>query len=460
LAQTLHSNPEYRNSINYIASSVDKLKSKAADVKSETSAARAQAHANEPREEIEHHRKEAGLNTKEFVENWIGDGYTLDRLLDQIQYLHQSSTTDPELRSLLADWKKWSTQSVNDSAYVQDKERVRKDVKSLIERTRALSNGKYKEQFSILRRETTYINRAIQRDDTVQKLRNDVSQLGRDLFMDQNGRAVVKPELLGDAQKIIVGVLEAIKYIPLPPIHRNDENLELQLENIVLTATEIIPSNVRFIVEADAEKTGVDQSRQNDNSFIIEVAKIRAHLTSINFFVDKKTGFPKITERGLADIDLMGTNGMSLRIAVAPKVQKTGNAVLSMFEAKDVNCSIDRLRIHLRDTKHDFLYKLIGPVLNMAAKKRIETGVQDAIRDAINKLNDAASSGATNTGVKASQKVNESDKIQTGTGHSATTGHSTTGAAAGTSTTTAAGPAVPGVAAPVPADAHTGTTTH
>merc|ERR1712130_607770 len=263
-----------------------------------------------------------------------------------------------------------------------------------------------------LRREFNYINKALQRDRSIQNLRGDVNQLTRDLVMDQNGKAVLKPELLGDAQKIIAGVLETVKYIPLPPIHRNNEDMELQLENIVLTATEIAPSNVRFIVQTDMEKTGANNSRQNDNSFILEISKIRAHLTSINFYVDKKTGFPKITERGLADVDLEGTNGMSLRIEIAPQVQKTGNEVHSLFEAKNVTCSIDKLKIHLRETSHDFLYKLISPIMNMVAKKKIQAGVCDAIRDGVRRMNTNASAGATNQAVRADQKVNESDRVR------------------------------------------------
>merc|ERR1712167_372327 len=91
-------------------------------------------------------------------------------------------------------------------------------------------------------------------------------------------------------------------------------------------------------------------------------------------------------DRGLADIDMMGTNGLSLRIEVAPRVQKTGNNVQSMFEAKSVNCTIDKLKIHLRETKHDLLYKIVGPVLNAMAKKRMETGIEDAIREQISKF--------------------------------------------------------------------------
>merc|ERR1712151_1473266 len=116
------------------------------------------------------------------------------------------------------------------------------------------------------------------------------------------------------------------------------------------------------------------------------ISKIRAHLTSINFFVDKKTGFPKITERGLADVDLEGTNGMSLRIEIAPQVQKTGDTVHSLFEAKNVTCTID--------------------------KKKIQAGVCDAIRDGVRRVNESASTQFSQSAQKTQQKINESDRIR------------------------------------------------
>merc|ERR1712137_1169958 len=387
LANTLHRNPEYRNAVMYMASSMDKLKTHALTQKEEAKAARAEDKAREPTGSKEQHKQEAQVNTKQFVENWIGDDYTLDRLLNQINFLYEQSRQDPELRSLLNDWKQWPTATVKDSSYVEDRERVRRDVKDLIHRTRLVLNGPYREQVNILRREVIYINKALQRDNTVQDLRGDLSQLGRDILNDQNGRPVLKPELIGDAQKIIAGVLESIKYIPLPPIHRNDEEMELQLENIVLTATEVAPSSVRVIMQTDAEKTG----------------------------------FPKVTDRGLADIDMMGTNGLSLRIEVAPRVQKTGNNVQSMFEAKSVNCTIDKLKIHLRETKHDLMYKIVGPVLNAMAKKRMETGIEDAIREQISKFNHVASEGATDAAHRTEQKVHESDRVQTGSNNKSST---------------------------------------
>merc|ERR1719359_1101151 len=157
--------------------------------------------------------------------------------------------------------------------------------------------------------------------------------------------------------------------------------------------------------QTDMDKNAAG-TRQHENSFLIEISKIRAHLTSVNFFVDKKTGFPKITERGLADID-MGGKGLSLKIEVVPRMVKDGNNVHSVFHAKTVGCTIGKLKIHLRETSHDTLFKILSPIINKVAKKKIETGIADAIKENMNKLNANAANKATKTNKKADQKMQE-----------------------------------------------------
>ena len=404
LAQTLHKNPEYRNSVMYLAQSSSQLKNFASKKKARVNEKAAQDKSKENTETVKAHKHQAKMNGKEFLENWIGDNYSLDPLINQIVYLQKQSKTDPDLRQLLADWKKWATSTIKDESYVNNKPRVREDVKGLISRTRVISR-RYNDEVTIIRREAVFINKSVQRDDTVLKLRSDFQQLANDIVKDANGKPTLKPELLGDAQVIISSIVESIKYIPLPPIKRSDENMEVELENIVLNATDVTPSNVRFIVQADTDKNAAG-TRQHENSFLIEISKIRAHLTSVNFFVDKKTGFPKITERGLADID-MGGKGLSLKIEVVPRMVKDGNNVHSVFHAKTVGCTIGKLKIHLRETSHDTLFKILSPIINKVAKKKIEVGICNYIQDTMNNLNGTASTKATQRATKADRKWEE-----------------------------------------------------
>jgi len=404
LAQTLHKKPEFRNSIEYMSNSAGKLKKYGKDKNEKVKEKRNVDKSKENTKIIEHHQKAARLHVKAFLENWIAEDYSLNKLIEQLNYLYEKSKTDEELRSLLRDWKKWSTSTVKDSEYVEDRERVRDDVKELIRRTREM-NSRYKEETATIRHEVVFINKQIQRDDSLLKLRDQFSQLGKDILMDSNGNPCLKPELFSDAQVILGSLIEAIRYIPLPPIKRSDENMELELENIVLNITDIAPRNIRFIAQADADKNHTG-SRQGNNSFIIELKKIRATLNSINFFVDKKSGFPKISDRGLADI-YMGGSGLCMTIEIAPKLEKRGDEYVSMFEAKNVSCSIGILKIHLRETLHDTRYKLLSPIINFVAKKKIESGIANYVKENMNKMNTITSQRATQTHTKADAKIQQ-----------------------------------------------------
>ena len=183
LAQTLHNNPESRNSINYLVNSSSKLKNYTKEKKGRMKVKEAKDKSKQNNLKIEEHKQQAHLNGRLFLENWIGDDYSLDPLIRQIAFLDRKSESDPELHSLLQDWKKWSTATIKDSSYVNDKPRVRNDVKDLVTRTRFM-NQRYSDEISIIRRESAYINKAIQRDDSLLQLREDFSQLGRDILKD------------------------------------------------------------------------------------------------------------------------------------------------------------------------------------------------------------------------------------------------------------------------------------
>ena len=406
LAETLHSHPEYRNSILYLSNSANKLKDISTTKKETIKEKREQDKNNEPSHEVQMHKMEARDNGKKFLENWIGYDYSLDPLLLRISSLYKASKKDPILRQLLQDWKQWSTSTVADSDYIADKQKVRADARDLVDRTKEIFSGPYHEESRVIRTEMNYINKCIQRDDAILQLRENFSVLSKDIIKDSQGNNVLKPELLTDAQIIFQNILESVRYIPLPPITRKTDDLEIQLSNIVLNTTDITPSNVRMIVQADTSKDW-GNTRQKNNSFLIEISKIRAHLSSVNFYINKKTGFPKVEDRGLADIFLFGSKGLSLTIEVVPNLVHSGKHVHSIFTAKRVTCSISKLKIHLRETKHDFLYKLVAPVINRVATSKIENGISNYIRDNIEKMNTIVSSRTTNATYKTAQKVDE-----------------------------------------------------
>jgi hypothetical protein len=51
----------------------------------------------------------------------------------------------------------------------------------------------------------------------------------------------------------------------------------------------------------------------------------------------------------------------------------------SVFKVKDVNVKVDSLKFSIRDSKHDFLYKVIKPLATGLVKKQIQKALEGAI---------------------------------------------------------------------------------
>lgn len=56
-----------------------------------------------------------------------------------------------------------------------------------------------------------------------------------------------------------------------------------------------------------------------------------------------------------------------------------GKDTSSVFKVKNVNVHVDTLKWSIRDSKHDVLYKTLGPFLNGLVKKQIQKALSDAI---------------------------------------------------------------------------------
>ena len=404
LLQRIHSYPEFSNSVDYLSDSIEHLQSNWRESFSKIG----DAVEVPPSASAKSHRQASKREIVEFIENWIGEDYSLDPLIRSILTIKDVVQRDPELKRLFKDLRTFFTKSARDANYVNNKERVREDARDLIHRARSQLRNKHREEFQRLKRELLFINDAIQHDDSMLRLRDEVKDLVRTLTTDANGNPSIKPELLGDAQLLVQALFDTIKYLPLPPIEREDEKGTFRLENIVINVTDILPSQIHLSTKLDA--TG-----QNSNSIEIRLRHIRAHLRNVKFYMDKRSGFPHIKESGFADIDLAGKHGMDLFISVRPQLPSADGKHTTMFHVNECTCSISKLRLRLRDTKHDAFYKLLSPVINAIARKRIETMVQDNIEKAINQLDRAVTKareqGATAV-TKAKDKAEKAEKAE------------------------------------------------
>ena len=98
-------------------------------------------------------------------------------------------------------------------------------------------------------------------------------------------------------------------------------------------------------------------------------------MRDVAFYFRRKTGTPKLTDSGLADV-LLGGEGLTITVHLVSADRDRS----SVFKVKDVHTSVHTLKFSVRDSKHDTLYKLLGPLATGLVKKQLQKAVGTAVR--------------------------------------------------------------------------------
>ncbi len=122
---------------------------------------------------------------------------------------------------------------------------------------------------------------------------------------------------------------------------------------------------------------GTDRN-ETHHEFTLHLTQIQADMRDVAFYFNKKTGMPKITDSGVADV-LLGGDGLSITAhLVSADRDRT-----SVFRVKDVHTSIQTLKFAIRDSKHDTLYKLLAPLATSLIKRQLQRVIANAVRTAL-----------------------------------------------------------------------------
>ncbi|GAA5879136.1 hypothetical protein JCM16303_001311 [Sporobolomyces ruberrimus] len=92
------------------------------------------------------------------------------------------------------------------------------------------------------------------------------------------------------------------------------------------------------------------------HSFRISFTQVQTDLKDVAFYIKKKTGFPKLTDSGYADV-FLGGKGLSGKI----HLESTGRRDHA-FKVVEVKIKIDKLKFAVRESKHSFLINTLRPL--------------------------------------------------------------------------------------------------
>lgn len=113
---------------------------------------------------------------------------------------------------------------------------------------------------------------------------------------------------------------------------------------------------------------------ENHHEFVLTFGQIQADMRDVAFYFKKKSGFPKLSDSGLADV-LLGGEGLTITAHVVSADKDRS----SVFKVKNVNVKVGTLKFSIRDSKHDLLYKTLRPLATGLVKKQLQKAIADAV---------------------------------------------------------------------------------
>jgi hypothetical protein len=167
--------------------------------------------------------------------------------------------------------------------------------------------------------------------------------------------------------------------------------LDLVVENLTLQGRNLFPNIVSIEMHnfmKFSPYNAIDDLGHHE--FTMTFGQIQADMRDVAFYFRKKTGIPKLSDSGLADV-LLGGQGLTVRVLPFTVLRAlTGSQATvhlvsadkdksSVFKVKSVRVKVDSLKFSIRDSKHDILYKTLRLLATNLIKKQIQKAVVDAI---------------------------------------------------------------------------------
>ncbi|KAL7423409.1 hypothetical protein Q5752_000989 [Cryptotrichosporon argae] len=317
----------------------------------------------------------------------FANGRSVSHIQDAIDQLYTDARNDDELRAWWSKADDYIHRALLEPGFILD-DSSDEEARQLKESGKYFFQDKYRDHWNRLWDEVKAWFIALADDPLNHRFGEDWKRLVKDLLFDHEGNMTFKPKLWADIRHTVLPqLIRQIGYVPIPRAEYSDEKIDLVIENLVLSGPNLFPNVVvvenhnyfKFSPYDNINKT-LDT---NHHRFRVGLSQIQADIRDVQFSFRKHSGFPKISDHGLADVVISG-QGISVDI----EIETVENKRDSVFKVNAVNTKIDNLAFALRQTKHDLLYKFIKAAATTTIKKAISVAVETALRSALEHLDD------------------------------------------------------------------------
>jgi hypothetical protein len=319
--------------------------------------------------------KQATRELRTLLERFA-NGRSMDQIKDAVDVLYDDANRDEELRNWFKQVNQYARKVLLQPGFVLEPQ-CDTEGREIRENGRRFYDDKYKDHFDNLFRTVGDWFKQMGEDPLNARFGEDWARLTKDLLFDSEGSLKFKPHLWDDIRKVILPtVISQVGYIPIPRIEYTDDALDLVIENITLSGKNLLPNIITMSARNYFKFSPYSVINDHaEHEVELSFNQIQADIRDVAFYYRKKTGLPKLSDSGLVDF-VLGGEGVNVTV----KLVSSSKDHTSVFKVKSVHAKVASLKFSVRDSKHDFLYKTLKPLVTGLVKKQIRKAIEDGVR--------------------------------------------------------------------------------
>ncbi|KAF1807717.1 hypothetical protein FB192DRAFT_1271962, partial [Mucor lusitanicus] len=372
--------PEYQDAISTLIRLIQVWSSRLTKV---SSGVMNKAKENDKPEQMSY-REQSEKELKAIIECWA-QGASIDPLLHGVQDVMRDMQNDEHLREYYHTVMRYADRLLREPGYAQ-KDSSTEEGRKLMDQGNHIIKGRYKEHLNFLSSESRKYMNLMAEDEISKELHARIAKIHRDLWMDKEGNPAFKPQLLNDMRMTLLpAFIDEIKYIPIPRIEYSDPQYDIVIENLILSGDSLLPNVFDSKIESynSFSLKSETQSKPSHQTLFVRMSEIQAEIDDVVFFYKKKTGFPKLSDRGVASLTVGGKG-----ISVATRITTVTDNPAKTFKVASCKCNVDNLKVKVNDSNHDILYKAIRPLVIGQVKKQVSRAIEEKVTAMINQLDE------------------------------------------------------------------------
>ena len=118
--------------------------------------------------------------------------------------------------------------------------------------------------------------------------------------------------------------------------------------------------------------------------FFVHASQIQCDLKDVAYWVNKKQGFPSITDTGVMDV-LLGGEGMSFDMRLVNADQHDANRI---FRVESLTVRLKNLSVTLKKSNHKTLFSFFKPIFMAVIRPAIVKAAEARIRKSFDQLDE------------------------------------------------------------------------